>query len=242
METEIIRYSRPVRWLHWTYAGAFLVLFLTGVIIFIPALDKLAGGEWTRMFHRGAAILLFVEPIAYLILYPNSAWRGIKETFIWSKDDLDWARAMPRYYFFLDEKAMPPQGHINTGQKLWWLMVLVSWVVFAVTGVLIVVSKGLPTRALFEWSIMLHDVAFIGTGCMLFVHIFLSVIHPLMRPLRSGPWNAMVHGTVSREYARSHHRKWYEEINKVEIRNTDSPDSVPLVSSTAVDRFPGLRR
>ncbi len=221
MESEIIRYSQPVRFLHWIYAGAFLVLFLTGLILFIPALDTLASGGWTRMFHRGAAVLLIFEPVTYLILYPKAAWRGIKEAFIWNKSDFDWVRAAPRYYFLLDEKAMPPQEHMNTGQKLWWLMVIVSGVTFTVTGVLILISKALPSEALFEWSIMLHDIAFISTGCMLFLHIYLSVIHPLMRPLRNGPWNSMVHGTVSREYARSHHGKWYEETKKVDIKNTD---------------------
>jgi formate dehydrogenase subunit gamma len=55
--------------------------------------------------------------------------------------------------------------------------------------------------------VFLHDVAFIATGAMFFLHVYLSVIHPLMR----GAWSSMARGKVSTEYARSHHAKWYEE-------------------------------
>ncbi len=69
--------------------------------------------------------------------------------------------------------------------------------------------------ALLQWMVFIHDVAFIVTGTMLFVHIYFSVVHPLMRPLRTGAWSSMARGRVSDEYARSHHAKWYEEVTKV---------------------------
>jgi cytochrome b subunit of formate dehydrogenase len=62
--------------------------------------------------------------------------------------------------------------------------------------------------------VFLHDVAFIATGLMFFVHIYMSVVHPLVRPLRTGAWNSMARGKVSVDYARSHHAKWYEEVTK----------------------------
>jgi len=76
-------------------------------------------------------------------------------------------------------------------------------------------SKTTAPAALLLWMVFVHDIAFIAAGAMLFVHVYLSVAHPLMRPLRSGPWNSMItRGKVSVEYAKSHHAKWYEEVSK----------------------------
>ncbi len=76
-------------------------------------------------------------------------------------------------------------------------------------------AKETAPVALLQWMILLHDISFIATGAMLFVHVYLSAIHPLMRPLKTGPWNSMMTGgTVSAEYAKTHHGKWYEEVSK----------------------------
>ncbi len=110
---------------------------------------------------------------------------------------------------------MPPQPHMNTGQKMWWFMVLIFGVVFVITGAIMWFAKETASPALLLWMTLIHDIAFISTGTMLFVHIYLSVVHPLMRPLQTGPWNSMMAGgTVSVEYARSHHSKWYDRIVK----------------------------
>ena len=64
--------------------------------------------------------------------------------------------------------------------------------------------------ALLQWMVLLHDIAFIVTGAMLFVHIYLGVIHPLM----TESWGAIWGGKISAEYAKLHHRKWYDEVSK----------------------------
>ncbi len=76
------------------------------------------------------------------------------------------------------------------------------------------VFKEVAPAALLQWMVFVHDVAFIATGCMLFVHIYLSAIHPLMRPTWTGAWSSMARGKVSAEYAKTHHGKWYEETTK----------------------------
>ena len=74
--------------------------------------------------------------------------------------------------------------------------------------------KTVAPPALLQWMVFIHDVAFIATGLMFFVHIYMSVVHPIVRPLATGAWNSMARGKVSVEYAKSHHGKWYEEISK----------------------------
>jgi formate dehydrogenase subunit gamma len=103
---------------------------------------------------------------------------------------------------------------MNTGQKMWWLMVLVLGLVFVITGFIMWAFKETAPSTLLLWMVLVHDIVFIATGCMLFVHIYLSVVHPLMRPLRTGAWNSMARGKVSVDYAKSHHAKWYDRVAK----------------------------
>jgi len=215
MVQEVERYRKPTRILHWVHLCAFVTLFLTGLVLFIPGLGVLAQDSWTRVIHRLAAVVFTIAPLIYIPMNWKSTVAGIKDAFTWGTDDIEWLKAAPRYYFLADEKAMPPQPHMNSGQKLWWFMVLVFGVVFVVTGAIMWFAKETAPVAVLRWMVLFHDVSFIATGAMLFVHIYLSAVHPLMRPLRIGPWNSMMAGgTVSTEYAKSHHAKWYQKVAK----------------------------
>jgi len=140
----------------------------------------------------------------------KSTKRGIKEAFTWGAEDIGWLQAAPRYYFFGDEKVMPPQPHMNTGQKMWWFLVIVFGIIFVITGAIMWFAKTAAPAAVLQWMVFVHDIAFIVTGCMLFLHIYLGVFHPLM----GSAWDIMVRGKVSAEYAKAHHAKWYEEVVK----------------------------
>ncbi len=210
MPHEVEKYRKPIRILHWVHASAFVLLFLTGLILFIPQLGFLAQDSWTRIIHRVAAVIFIVAPLIYLSLNWRTSWKGIKEAFSWEGYDFDWLKAAPRYYFLNDEKSMPPQPHMNTGQKMWWFIVIVFGVLFVITGVIMWAFKTTAPAALLQWAVFVHDIAFIVTGAMLLVHIYLGVFHPLMRE----SWKAMTGGKVSAEYAKSHHGKWYQEVSR----------------------------
>lgn len=217
MEQEVERYRKPTRIFHWVHLVAFCLLFITGLIIFIPGLSVLAQDSITRVIHRLAALVFIVAPIIYTFMNLKSTGKGIKEAFSWGADDIAWLKAAPRYYFLCDEEAMPPQPHMNTGQKMWWFLALVFGVVFVITGIIMAFFKETASAGVLQWSVFIHDVAFIVTGLMFFVHIYMSAIHPLVRPLRTGAWSSMItRGSVPVEYVKSHHGKWYEEATKAE--------------------------
>ncbi len=209
MEQQIVRYRTPTRVLHWVHTASFLILFVTGLIIFIPPLAQaLTVDSWTRIIHRAAAVVFVVAPLIYIPLNPKSSIKGIKEAFTWGQEDMEWLRAAPRYYFLADESAMPPQGHMNTGQKMWWFMVIFFSIIFVLTGVVMWAFKESAPLDALRWAVFAHDVSFIATGTMFLLHIYLGVIHPLMR----GSWASMARGKVNAEYAKSHYRKWYDEV------------------------------
>jgi formate dehydrogenase subunit gamma len=212
MAQMVERYRTPTRILHLIHSIAFVLLFFTGLVLFIPQLGFLAEDSWTRSIHRIAAAVFIIAPLIYIPLNFKSTMSGIKEAFTWRRADLGWLKAAPRYYFLTDEKAMPPQEHMNSGQKMWWLLVIVFGLLFIITGLIMWFAKETASVALLQWMVLIHDVAFIVTGVMFFIHIYMSIIHPLARPLKVGSWNAMLHGTVTAEYAKSHHAKWYDSI------------------------------
>ncbi len=194
--------------LHWVHSAAFIILVVTGLLLYVPAFGGAASGGATRLLHRIAAVLFGAAPLIYAVTNPRSAWHFIKESFRWGRADVGWVKAAPDYYFGGDEDKMPPQPHINTGQKMWQLIVILSSAVFLVTGALVwFFGTGLPTGFI-SWCVVVHDVAFIVVLLMFLVHVYLGSIHPRM----TESFRSMLDGKVSAEYARSHYQRWYEDI------------------------------
>jgi formate dehydrogenase subunit gamma len=211
---EVERYRKPTRILHWVCASAFIILFFTGILLVIPNLKDWAQDGWPNILHLVASVIFIAAPLIYTALNWKTTLKGIKYALTWGKEDLDWVKAAPQYYYLGNEQVMPPQGYLNTFQKMWLLLVIVSWLVFAISGLIMWAFKTIAPTELLQFMTFLHDVAFIITGTMFFVHIYLSLVHPMMRPLKAGAWSAITRGKVSAEYAKSHHGKWYQEISR----------------------------
>ena len=210
MTQEVEKYRKPIRILHWIHSGAFVLLFLTGLVLFIPGLSFLAEDSWTRVIHRVGAAIFVIVPLVYLIINPRSVANGLKQAFTWTKDDIGWVKALPRYYFNGDDSTMPPQGEMNTGQKMWWFIVVVFGILFVITGVIMWFAKDAAPAGLLQWMTFIHDISFIVAGAMFFVHIYNGVVHPLFNEA----WGAITGGKISAGYARKHHGKWYAEVTK----------------------------
>jgi len=202
------RYSRQARWLHWVNAGAWTALFITGLFLFVPEFGPAAMAGWSRLFHRIGAGIMVGWTLQYFLVDPKGSLRGLKSALAWGRRDLGWLVAAPSYYFAGKEEKMPPQHHMNTGQKIWWLYVIAAGVLMIITGFLMWIRDVLPSSA-FLWTVFVHDVGFIVLLCFALIHIYLSVVHPLMR----GVFWSMWRGSISAKYAKSHHAQWYEEIS-----------------------------
>jgi formate dehydrogenase subunit gamma len=203
---EVERFKASTRLLHWTIALSATVLTVTGLFFLVEGWGFLAEDGYTRVIHRVAAIVLMATPVLYFLLHPVASLKFIGEAFKWGGDDLDWLKAAPDYYFGGEGEDMPAQGHINTGQKLFWLIALICSVGFIVTG-LIMWTQGTDVGSGFMLATFIHDICLIVGGSMLVVHVYLGALHPKMKEaLRS-----MITGRASVEYVKDHHGKWYEE-------------------------------
>jgi len=204
------RYTKKARWFHWLIAAVFIELVISGLLLFVPWIASDAIGSWTRVVHRIGAAVLVGAPILYIVYDWRGAWEFVKEGLTWGKEDLEWLKAAPGYYFGGDPRMMPPQGYINTGMKLYRAAIFAGAAIFVISGFIMWFLKGIVPAAVFQWSLLFHDATFIVAVCMFFLHFQLGVFHPRM----DESILSMYDGKVSGMYARSHHGKWYEEITK----------------------------
>ncbi len=205
---DVERFRKRAIFQHWWIVACSLLLGLTGLFLFLSWVSPAAWWGWSRLVHRIAAVGFVGIPVIYFILNPKSTLEWLKEAFTWNKEDLGWLQAAPSYYFGGPEEDMPPQDRSNTGQKLWMLVVVITSVVFVITGFIMWFFQGSIPQGAYQAMVLLHDIAFIAGGTMLLVHIALAAFHPRM----SEAMRSMTTGKATVDYVKTHHGKWYERI------------------------------
>lgn len=210
MEKRTIeRYSKAGIVFHWLFSFAALILVLTGIIMFVH--QRGSEGVYTiGIIHRIGAALFLAIPLLFSLLSPGRTAAFLKETFNWGKEDFSWFMKAPDYYFGGPGENIPPQDRLNTGQKMWQLVLTGTAIIFLITGAVMWLFKAAIAVNIYQWLLFFHGAAFIVFLLMLLVHIYMSGVHPHMR----GSFYSMIDGRVSTSYAREHHRRWYEHITE----------------------------
>jgi len=198
MSRYVRRFSITERVLHWMNALFFFILLGTGLILYLPALEVAVGRRtlvrdvhfWTGIAWIGALALVVLAGDRRGLL------RTARELDRFDRDDLRW----------LQNRRPAPQGRFNAGQKLNAALTAALTVLFFVSGLLLHVGET-DTRYRFASTVVLHDGLAFAAFALLVGHLYLALIHPATRHALRG----MTVGTVSEEWARSHHAKWKPE-------------------------------
>jgi len=202
----MIRFRKRTIVLHWVHTGAFLILAVTGAIMLLQE-DVYSNIYVAQILHRAAAVIFIAVPVLGYFIAPRSSAGFIKESLKFGTEDIKWIVAAPDYYFGGPEERMPPQGRLNSGQKFWQSVVIVTGLIFVITGIPLWVFRfNLPVSA-FEWILFVHGIPFIIVFVVLLLHIYLALFHPRFKESIS----SMINGRISSNYARTHYRKWYEK-------------------------------
>lgn len=169
------RYRLAEKVVHWWHAGAYVLLFLTGFVMyhFRPEL-----GPQFRLIlgvlHRTFAVCLGLGPLVLLLWDARGFRRGIRDALTWGREDREWVFARAALARML--KPCGYTGALNPWEKTWYLVVLGGLVVFGVTGV----SKWIGTRLLPDWLVAschtAHVVMAWVTDILLVTHIWLKVV------------------------------------------------------------------
>lgn len=205
-DKPILRYTSNQRTNHWLVVIMFFMVGLSGLALFHPALFWLSnlfgGGPWTRILHPFMGVVMFVLFLGLVIRF----WRA---NFFITNDRL-WLKRVGRV-IKNEEEGVPPVGKYNAGQKLLFWTLLLCMLVLLFSGLVIWRAYfsayfGITT---IRWAMLLHAVAGLILVLSIIVHIYAGI-------WIKGSINAMLHGWVSRAWARKHHELWYREVTRDE--------------------------
>jgi formate dehydrogenase subunit gamma len=100
---------------------------------------------------------------------------------------------------------MPEQGKYNGGQKMMFWVMAVCMLLLTVSGILLWrVYFNFPVGAVRLGAVVHAAVAAVMIG-MIMVHVYAAI-------WVKGTIRAMWYGTVTRAWAKQHHRAWYRQM------------------------------
>jgi formate dehydrogenase subunit gamma len=199
---QLLRHPVYTRVLHWTVAIFFIASLLSGFAIYSPWLF-----HWLTPIFGGGPMTRFLHPwfglgfdVAFLFQFLN--WFGPMR---WTENDTRFMRHI-REYVSNEELVEPPEtGFFNGGQKLYFWTIAISAVLFLLTGVLMWFDDVVP-RILVAISYVVHDIAALIMLAGFIIHVYEGTA------AQPGTFHAMIDGTVSEEWAWTHHPAWYGAV------------------------------
>jgi formate dehydrogenase subunit gamma len=199
----VARYTLAERINHWIGAAAYVYVLITGLAFWSPYFYWLAaivgGGPVARSWHPWLGVVFAVS-----LLWTFKEWHGDMRI---DEADRAWARAIPHYIRNEDEQ-LPSTGRFNYGQKLFFWGIFYSVILLLLSGVVLWYTEALPwsLRYVRYAAILIHaSVALISIGLFL-IHVYMSAI------LEEGSLASMIHGKVTRAWAWTFHRTWYDKV------------------------------
>jgi formate dehydrogenase subunit gamma len=196
------RHTRWQRFIHGLTALLMVLLMLSGLVLFHPALFFLSGlfggGTWNRILHPWLGIALVISFVLLFLRYVSDN--------LWQREDLQWLSQVGDVVGKRDER-LPEIGRYNAGEKLvFWGMTLFV-LLLLVSGIGLwdaYFASGLP--------IGLRRVAADVHAVTAWLAILLLIVHVYAAIWVKGTMRSMTEGRVTAGWARKHHRKWFDEL------------------------------
>lgn len=196
----VVRHSLYVRVTHWWVAVFFILAFLSGAALFSPRfyfLTNLFGGGYTaRMLHPWFSLLFTLGLVPLL-----GRWAKLMK---WEAADNHW---MKNFKLYMRHEEIPDVGKFNGGQKLFFWAACSGGLVLLLTGVVIWFPTSFPIWLRYL-SYPLHEILFVLFAIAIIYHLYITLF------ALGGTLRAMTRGTVTKNWAKSHHPRWYEEVRR----------------------------
>lgn len=196
---DLDRFNLLERLTHWVVGVAFVLLLLSGLALSYPSLFWLTlilgGGPAARVLHPWIGMVFTVGLILMFVLWGREMFMDARD---WA-----WLRAV-RHYARHEEDKVPPAGKYNGGQKAFFWTQCLLGVAYGLSGIALWFPTGFDAGLLTGMRLV-HYLATLAGGLLLILHIYLGTIaYP-------GTARGMLHGKVSRSWARLHHPLWHRE-------------------------------
>nr|WP_314076110.1 formate dehydrogenase subunit gamma [uncultured Roseococcus sp.] len=196
------RYGPLQRLNHWITATSLILLALSGLALFTPALFFLTGlfggGQNTRLLHPWIGVVLFVS----FFIFFFQLWRANLP----ERTDVVWVKRIGDVVAGHEER-LPELGKYNAGQKfIFWGMTGLILVLIA-SGILIwdqYFGEATPIDVR-RVAVLVHSIAAVLIICIFILHVYAAF-------WTRGTLSAMTRGTVTGGWAWRHHRKWLRQL------------------------------
>ncbi len=199
----IQRYTFRERLCHWTTGLAYCYCLATGLAFYSPWLF------WIAIALGGGPVSRFWHPFGGLAFVGAAIWmHGL-----WRPDmtitgaDREWLDKAGNYATNNDA-AVPAQGRFNAGQKLFYWAMFYGALLLLISGSVLWFPEYVPVGV--RWirgvAILLHESAALITIGAFIIHVYMGVF------VVPGSVKAIVNGEVSADWARTHHRLWFDRI------------------------------
>ena len=214
-ERFIKRHSKQARITHGVTVIACILLCISGLFVFVPALAQVAGADTVfaiRMSHRVLGLIFVLVPIISALMAPKGVAHIFKNLFAkWDSDDKKWMMLFFPYLFMAKWIHMPDQGELKSGQRFADGMLWLFGALMGVTGVLLLVGTTLVNFGSMAYGIFLflHDIGFLMIVVFGLAHIFLGA--GIFQPYRGTAKLMFGDGTVSESDALYHWGHWARE-------------------------------
>jgi formate dehydrogenase subunit gamma len=201
-EGELLRHNAYTRIVHWAAAIFFILSLLTGFAIFSPWLyawiaPVFGGGAVTRLLHPWFALAF----CAAFVLQAINWLRPMR----WGISDRRWLRRIRKYATNGEQLESEDVGEFNAGQKLWFWAIVLSSIIFLITGFMMWWPE-IFGRMLMWIAYFFHDVAALVMLGGFIIHFYESTAQ------QPGAFRSMTRGTVTESWAWTHHPSWYREM------------------------------
>lgn len=229
LSQKILRFRKSERHLHWAIAIPFMTCYATALILMIYY-----NGNAVRPYrdiyswvHKISGVCLFVLPMLAILKSRKDLkvyFYNIKQAWVWTFHDLKWL-VMMGLAAISKRFKLPDQGKFNAAEKINFMMLMSTYPLYILTGILIWMTNG----ALLAW--LIHIGMAIFATPLLAGHKFMALVNPDTRVGLPG----MLNGYVDRNWAKHHYTKWYWEHfggdhNAVENANdyVPSTEEIPI--------------
>ncbi len=199
---NLVRNPMHTRINHWITAGCFVLMTLSGLAMFHPALfflsELFGGGQWTRAIHPWIGIVLLLSYGGMIVQF----WRDNG----WTWADIGWMGVIGRV-LVNKEEGVPEVGRFNAGQKfVFWAMALLVPVLFF-SGIMIweAYFSSYTTIEQQRIAVLIHGLAAVAAIMVWIIHVYAAI-------WVRGSVRAMTQGYVTPGWAWRHHRKWLRRL------------------------------
>lgn len=190
--------TRGERVNHWVLGTSFFVLLITGLGFLFQSIN------WFNIIFGGYPLASYIHHwagVVFIISILFTMRSFLLESLSFSSDDIRWLKVGGGYF---SDTQPPPQGRLNAGQKLMYLVVLICGLLIAASGLIMWLAS--DARSWMQTGHLLHNIAVVVFCFVIPAHVYIAIT------ATPGAFAIMTRGTVPLAWAKKKHGKWVEKM------------------------------